>query len=137
VRGAFFGLDHDSDPGRVAAAVLEGVAFAHADGLAALREVGTRVDALSMIGGGARSRFWGSILAAALDVRLDYLDAGEVGPSLGAARFAQMAATGAPAAQICTRPSVIATIVPDPRLAAALAPKRERFRAAYTALKHI
>ncbi len=137
VRGAFLGLGHDSDPGRMAAAVLEGVAFAHADGLAAVRAAGTTVDALSVIGGGARSRFWGSILAAVLDVRLEYLDGGEVGPSLGAARLAQMAATGAPAAQICTRPPVTATIAPDPRLAAALAPKRERFRAAYPALKHI
>ena len=137
VRGAFLGLDNDSDPGRMAAAVLEGVAFAHADGLAALRAAGTTVDTLSVIGGGARSRFWGSILAAALDVRLEYLDGGEVGPSLGAARLAQMAATGAPAAQICTRPPVTATIAPDPRIAAALAPKRERFRAAYPALKHI
>ena len=137
VRGAFLGLDHDSDPGRMAAAVLEGVAFAHADGLAALRDAGTRVDALSVIGGGARSRFWGSILAAALDVRLEYLDGGEAGPALGAARLAQMAATGAPAAQICSRPPVTATIAPDPGLAAALSRKWERFRAAYSALRHI
>jgi xylulokinase len=137
VRGAFLGLDHDSDPGRMAVAVLEGVAFAHADGLDALREAGTNVDALSVIGGGARSAFWGSILAAALDVRLDYLDGGEVGPSLGAARLAQMAATGAPAAKICTRPPVTATIAPDPRIAEALARKRERFRAGYPALKYI
>ncbi len=137
VRGAFLGLDHDSDPGRMAACVLEGVAFAHADGLAALRDAGTTIDTLSVIGGGARSRFWGSILAAALDVQLNYLDGGEVGPSLGAARLAQMAVTGAPAAQICTRPAVIATIAPDRKIAASLAGKRERFRAAYPALQHI
>jgi xylulokinase len=117
--------------------VLEGVAFAHADGLDALRKAGTTVEALSVIGGGARSRFWGSILAAALDVRLEYIDGGELGPSLGAARLAQIAATGARATQICTRPPVTATITPDPRIAAALALKRERFRAAYPALKHI
>ena len=137
VRGAFLHLGNESDPARIAAAVLEGVAFAHADGLAALREAGTSVDTLGVIGGGARSRYWGSILAAALDVRLAYLDGGEVGPALGAAKLAQMAVTGAGAAEVCTRPQVLAEIVPDPALAERLAPKLERFRRAYPAIKSL
>jgi xylulokinase len=68
VRGALLGLDNDSDRGRIAAAVLEGVAFSLADGLAALREGGTEIAALTVIGGGARSRHWGKVIAAALDV---------------------------------------------------------------------
>ncbi len=137
VRGAFLGLDNESDPGRIAAAVLEGVAFAHADGLAALREAGTVVERLAVIGGGARSRYWGTILASALDVRLEYLDGGEVGPALGAAKLAQMAVTGASAAEVCTRPALREMIEPDPALANRLAPKYARFRRAYPALRGV
>lgn len=137
VRGAFLGLGNESNPASIAAAVLEGVAFAHADGLAALRAAGTKVDALSVIGGGSRSTYWGRIIAAALNVRLDYLDGGEVGPALGAARLAQIAVTGAAISDVCTRPSLITSIGPDADLAARLAPKLEKFRAAYPALKSI
>lgn len=135
VRGAFLGLGHDSTPGRMAVAVLEGVAFAHADGLAALQAAGTRIENLSVIGGGARSRFWGRIIAATLGVRLDYLDGGEVGPALGAARLAQIAATGADSASVCIRPPVRESILPEPDLAGRLSAKRERFRAAYPAIR--
>ena len=137
VRGAFLGMGNETNRGRMAAAVLEGVAFALADGLAALREAGTQVDELSVIGGGSRSRYWGTILAAALDVRLAYLDGGEVGPALGAARLAQMAVTGASAAEACTRPPVNRILEPDPALAARLASKIERFRRAYAAIRDI
>ena len=137
LRGGFLGLGNESDPGRMAAAVLEGVAFAHADGLAALREAGTRVEALSVIGGGARSRHWGAIIAAALGVRLDYIDGGEVGPALGAARLAEMAVTGASAAQACARPALLASIEPDPLLAERLAPKLDKFRLAAAAIRDL
>ena len=134
VRGAFLRADNQTDAARLAAAVLEGVAFALADGLDALREAGTRVDVLSVIGGGARSRYWGTIIAAALDVRLQYLDGGEVGPALGAAKLAMMAVTGMSAREACTRPQVVATIEPDPALAERLAPKLAKFRRAYPAI---
>ncbi|MFM5908200.1 MAG: FGGY-family carbohydrate kinase, partial [Novosphingobium sp.] len=137
VRGAFLGLGNESDPERLAAAVLEGVAFAHADGLAALREAGTRVDSLSVIGGGARSQYWGTILAAALDARLVYLDGGEVGPALGAAKLAQIAVTGASPEAVCVRPPVRAEIEPDRVLAEKLAPKLDKFRRAYAAIHSI
>lgn len=137
VRGAFLGLGNESEPGRIAAAVLEGVAFAHADGIAALRSAGTRIEALSVIGGGSRSTYWGRIIAAAIDVRLDYLDGGDVGPALGAARLAQIAVTGASVADVCVRPPLRESVEPDAVLAARLAPNLEKFRAAYPALKSI
>src|SRR6516165_5254892 len=112
VRGAFLGLDHDTGSERLAAAVLKGVAFAHADGLHALREAGTRVEQLSVIGGGARSRHWGRILAAALGVQLVYLEGGEIGPALGAAKLARMGVTGASATEACQRPPVSHVIEP-------------------------
>lgn len=137
VRGAWLGLDNETTPSRLAAAVLEGVAFAHADGLLALRDAGTEVSRLSVIGGGARSRTWGTILSAALEAELDYLDGGEVGPALGAAKLAWMGVTGEDAATACTRPPVAASVAPDRDLTDRLAPKLSRFRAAYPALARI
>jgi xylulokinase len=131
VRGAFLGLDHETDAGRLSQAVLEGVAFAIADGLDALREAGTRVARLSVIGGGARSDYWGRILAAVLELPLVYLEGGDVGPALGAARLARAAVEGSVAAELFAAPPVSHVIEPDPDLRSRLLDKQQAFRAAY------
>ena len=132
VRAAFLRLDNDTDAGRLSQAVLEGVAFALADGLDVLREAGTTVERLAVIGGGARSRYWGQVIAAAMEVELVYLQGGEVGPALGAARLAQLGVDGGDPAEICVAPPVSHTIVPDPALVSALAEKKAAFRQAYS-----
>lgn len=131
VRGAFLRLDNDTDAGRLSQAVLEGVAFALADGVDVLREAGTTIDRLAVIGGGARSRYWGETLAAAMEVELVYLQGGEVGPALGAARLAQLAVDGGDPATVCVAPPVSHRIAPDPALVSALAEKKAAFRQAY------
>jgi xylulokinase len=131
VRGAFLQLDNDTDPNRLAQAVLEGVAFALADGLDVLREAGADVAELAVIGGGARSLHWGETIAAAMEVPLVYLQGGEVGPALGAARLAQIAVDGGTPAEVCVAPPVSHVITPDAALVARLAPKKAAFRAAY------
>lgn len=135
VRGAFLRLDNDSGPDRLAQAVLEGVGFALADGLRVLREAGTTIDRLSVIGGGARSGYWGQTLAAAMDIELVYLQGGEVGPALGAARLAQLAVDGGTPADVCLPPPVAHTIAPDPALVDRLAPKYAAFRDAYPRIR--
>lgn len=132
--GAFLGLTHDTDGPALARAVLEGVAFGAADGLSALLDGDADIETLSVIGGGARSRFWGGILAAALDWPLDYHADGEVGPAFGAARLGRLAATGEDADALCRRPPVIETIAPDPELAQRYHAKLKRFRSAYRGL---
>lgn len=131
VRGAFLGLDNDTDAGRLAQAVLEGVGFALADGLKALTETGTRIEALRVIGGGARSLYWGRIIAATLETPLTYLHGGEVGPALGAARLAQLAVDGGDPAAICTAPPVRHVIEPDSALVRRLSDKKLQFQSAY------
>jgi xylulokinase len=131
VRGAFLGLDNETDAPKLAQAVLEGVAFGLADGLDALRDAGTTVDTLAVIGGGARSGYWGRIIAAAFDTPLVYLQGGEVGPALGAARLAQVAVDGGDPVRICAAPPVARVIDPKPELVDRLAPKLAAFRAAY------
>jgi xylulokinase len=132
VRGAFLRLDNDTDAGRLSQAVLEGVAFALADGVDVLREAGTTIDRLAVIGGGARSRYWGETLAAAMEVELVYLQGGEVGPALGAARLAQLGVDGGDPATVCVAPPVSHRIAPDPALVSALAEKKAAFRQAYS-----
>jgi xylulokinase len=132
VRGGFLRLDNDTTPERLAQAVLEGVAFALADGLSVLRDAGSDLARLSVIGGGARSRYWGETLAAALNVELVYLRGGEVGPALGAARLAQIAVDGGSPEEVCVAPPVSHSISPDQTLADRLAPKLSAFRDAYS-----
>jgi xylulokinase len=92
--GVFLGLTHATGRPQLVRALLEGVAFAFADGQAALTAAGTAIGEVSVIGGGARSQFWGRILAAALNRPLHYPAGGELGPAFGAARLGRLAATG-------------------------------------------
>ena len=134
VRAGFLGLDSDTDAAAISQAVLEGVAFALADGLDALRAAGTTVDGLSVIGGGARSRYWGRILSAALGTPLRYLQGGEVGPALGAARLAQIAGESADPRDVCRPPPTAFVVEPDAHDAERLAPRLAAFRRAYSSL---
>ncbi len=131
VRAAFLGLDNDTDAGSLSQAVLEGVAFALADGLDALRGAGTHVAELRVIGGGSRSPYWGRILSAALGVPLTYGPGGEVGPALGAARLARLADEGGDPRDVCLPPPVDRVVEPRPDDVAALADRRATFAQAY------
>ncbi len=134
-KGVFFGLDQATRRGDLGWAVLEGVAFAFADGHDALLETGTEIDSLSVIGGGARSPLWGRILAAALRRSLTYHAGGEVGPALGAARLARLAVTGECPGEVCTPPRTDRVVEPDEELVGRLAPRLERWRALYRVLR--
>lgn len=135
VRGAFLNLDNDSDASRLAGAVLEGVAFALADGMEALKEAGTRVETLTVIGGGARSDYWGRLIAAALNTPLVYRHGGDVGPALGAARLAQLSVQDGNIHEVCAPPPISHTIEPDQRIAERLSHKQEQFRGAYARVR--
>ncbi len=138
--GVFFGLTTATTRADMTRAVLEGVAFALADGLDALEGEGegpARIPMLTAIGGGARSSLWLGILAAALQRPLQTVEGSEVGPALGAARLAAIASGAGGIADICTRPSVTATFDPNPALTQALLPKRALYRRLYPALNDL
>lgn len=130
-RGVLFGLSHDSGAASVGQAVLEGVAFAFADGLDALLKGGGRVDDITVIGGGARSSYWGRILAAALNRPLSYRRDAEVGPAYGAAKLAQICATGVEPESACAPPPLLNIVEPRPADVEIMARKRRRFRSLY------
>jgi xylulokinase len=133
-QGAFFGLTHAGTRASGAYAVLEGVAFGLADGLAALQSSGTRVSALSLVGGGARSALWAQLIADALDVEIRTHAGGEAGGALGAARLGWLA-DGGQLAQACRKPEITARYLPDPTRHASLQGRLARFRELYQRLK--
>jgi xylulokinase len=134
-RGALLGLTHDSDAAAIGQAVLEGVAFALAEGLAAITATGTQVTELTVVGGGARSRYWGRLISAALDKPLVYRSGSDIGPALGAACLARILSSGWSPERICTPPRADFRIEPARADVRALADSQQRFRAAYGCLK--
>ena len=133
--GAFVGLHHDVGRAELGYAVLEGVAFALADGQRALRDSGAELGELSVIGGGARSAFWGRILSAALGLPLAYREAAAVGPALGAARLAMIGHAGATPADVCPPAPLVATVEATPEAAARAAERLATYRGLYADLK--
>ena len=109
--------------------MLEGVALGLAQGLGAL-SAPERTGSFTVAGGGARSAWWGRVLAAALGRPLVYREGGEVGPALGAAKLAQLCVGGDPEA-VLAPPKITATVEPDADDTERLAAKAERFAALY------
>jgi xylulokinase len=135
-RGVFFGLRPDTTPAELTGAVLEGVAFAFADGLDVLTEKSDQVGEISVTGGGARLPYWGRLIAAALRRPLTYRAGGEVGAALGAARLARLAAGETSEEEVCTAPPVERVVQPDTALSALLASRRRTFQRLYRDLEN-
>jgi xylulokinase len=131
-RGVLFGLTPDSSRAQMIQAVLEGVAFSLADGVTALKSAGIAVGATGFIGGGARSRLWARIIAAATGLTLNRVAGGEHGAAFGAARLGRMATGGPLHAEM---PAIIETIEPDRGLRDAYLPRLEAYRSLYRVLR--
>ncbi|GIX22173.1 MAG: xylulokinase [Gammaproteobacteria bacterium] len=131
-KGVFFGLTHATERADLVIAVLEGVAFAFADGQQALYDAGTAIEEVSVIGGGAASVLWGRILASVLGRKLIYREGAELGPAFGAARLARFGDTG----RIEVEPQPIRRVAePEPELQALYARLWPRYRALYQTLE--
>lgn len=134
-QGVFFGLTHETDRAALAQAALEGVAFGLADGVDALRNAGAEIESLSVIGGGARSHYWGQILASTFDLPLIYRDSGTVGPAYGAAQIARLGLSGEAIEDVCKPPPVTHVIEPDTDKREQLALRHTKFKSLYSALE--
>jgi xylulokinase len=135
-RGVFFGIGADTGAADLALAVMEGVAFAFADGLQVLLEQGGAIGEISVSGGGARFPFWGRLLSAALDRPLTYRQGSEISAALGAARLGRMALAGAAAAVVSAPPPIVRTIEPERAMVQLLAERRQLFKRLYQDLVH-
>jgi len=92
-RGVFFGLSGLHTRAHCIRAVLEGVAFSQKECLDVFAEMGVGFDKMYMVGGGARSPLWRSILADVYGAPVTTVKNTE-GPALGAAILAAVG-TGA------------------------------------------
>lgn len=134
-RGSFVGLGAEMDRGALARAVMEGVAFAFADNLAALRTAGTEVERVMAVGGGSRSRAWLQIMANTLNLPIDIPAEGDFGGAFGAARLGLVAAEGADPVAVCLPPDIRNTVEPYAAAVESYAAAHRRYRALYPAIQ--
>lgn len=129
-RASLLGLGAGTTRDDLAYAVIEGVAFAFADGLEALSAAGTQTGTLLALGGGSRSDVWLQLMADVLDRPLARPAGAEVGPALGAARLAQLS-LGLPAEAVLGPPAIARRFEPCADHQASLAARLARFRRAW------
>jgi xylulokinase len=132
-QGVFFGLGHNTDAAELGRAVLEGIAFA--DGQQALMAAGAKIEQVSVIGGGSRSKLWGKILASVLNKPLIYRQGAEVGPAYGAARLAKIGFNNINAIEVCVASGVDYIIKPQPQMAKYYHAQHIKYQQLYRSLK--
>ena len=103
---------------------MEGVAFSFADGVDVLDAAGARPVRPLLVGGGARSEFWGQMIADVTGLTIDLAAGAEAGAALGAARLGMLAAGAGAVEAVCVASAGPARVHPrsrtgrDPRAAA-------------------
>ncbi len=137
-RGTFTGLTMDTKREDMLLAVLEGVAFAIRDSFEKAKELGIKIEASNICGGGAKSPLWQKIMANVLGIRLDKVKT-EQGPGYGGAILA-MVGTGAysDVDEACGKlVEISSSVYPDEKLTALYDKKYQNFRKIYPALKDV
>ena len=137
IRAAFIGMSQESDAKVMTHAVLDGVAFAFRESLDALRGGGAVVKRLTAVGGGTHSEIWLKIIATVLNVPIDLPVAGDVGGAFGGARMGMMAETGKSYKDVCTKPKIARTIMPEKSALDAYEAAYARYTKIYSAVKDI
>ena len=132
-QASWTGLSHEHQRADLAYAVAEGVGFGLRDGLLTLGQGSAPPQALSLVGGGARSAWWAQLLAHVLGLRLNVHAGGELGGALGAARLGWLCAGGR-LDEVCRQPPIEQRYEPDPATHQRLLERHRRFQALYRAL---
>jgi xylulokinase len=131
--GMFAGLRAEHGAAAFVFAVMEGVAFSFADGVDVLDAAGARPIRPLLVGGGARSEFWGQMIADVTGLTIELASGAEAGAALGAARLGMLAAGAGSVEAVCARPAVQREFKPNPERAAAHGLRLKRYRALYQA----
>lgn len=127
--GSFFNLRHETSRALLGYAVIEGVAFGLADGLAALGDARHHIQQCSLTGGGARSTLWAQLMADVLQLPIVTHSASASG-ALGAARLAWLADSGNEH-EVCLKPAVQARYQPNVARSEVLQKRLRLFRELY------
>ncbi|MSP53167.1 MAG: xylulokinase [Gammaproteobacteria bacterium] len=134
-RAVFFGMTHETQRPQLTQAVLEGVALNFAEGQDCILQSGMQIKKIAVVGGGARSLYWGKILAATLNQPLTYYANREIGGALGAARLAYLAVNGVASLSDFPCLPIEQIIEPNTQWVDKYAKKKERFKKLYQAIK--
>jgi len=134
-RGVFIGLTVRHTRADMIRAVLEGVTMNLRVILDAFRAQGTPIEAMRLIGGGARGRFWNQIMADIYGIPVHRLAILEEATSMGAALAGGVGVGLYPDfSMIETMNRVVEVIAPDPAAQAVYEEVYPIFEAAYQAL---
>ena len=134
-RGSFVGIDISSNTTDLTQAILEGVAFALRDNLAALNETGTQLSRVIAVGGGSASDYWLSLLATVLNLQIDRPESGDFGAAFGAARLAMASVSRADTHTIMTLPKIAQSFEPNSDLQSEFDNTYQTYRDLYPAIK--
>ncbi len=134
-RGAFVGLTIRHTRSDMIRAVLEGVAMNLRLILEAFQAQGAEVEAMRLIGGGARGRIWNQIMADTYGIPVQRLAILEEATSMGAALAGGIAVGLYPGFSMATEMNPVAEAIdPDPTHQATYAELTEIFKETYRAL---
>lgn len=137
-RGVMIGLDLKTGPETIGWAILEGVAFHITEAIDAQRAAGLAIEHAMLVGGGAKSRLWGEMIASLVDQPLDLPVGREVAASIGAARLAKVACgDGDLMETLCRKTIPEDRVLPRPELAAILLGRFDTFRDVFSRMKDI
>ena len=127
--GALSGLTLSTDRAALGYAVMEGVAFQVRECVAAQGGAGVVFREVALVGGGARSRLWASMIATAIDRQLRLPEGAELAANLGAARLGRVAASAVPPLEVLAQPRPVSdTVQPDASMRRRLADRFEAYR---------
>jgi xylulokinase len=130
-RGLFADLRADHGAEALIYAVLEGVAFALADGLEILEQAGATPASFTSVGGGSRSIFWLQMIADVLSIPLEVAVDGAAGASIGAARLAMLAVGAGTEADVCRKAAASMRLTAEDNNRSMFERRRARFKALY------
>ena len=137
-RGAFVGLTIRHTRAHLYRAVLEGITMNLRVILDAFRQQGTRIDAMRVIGGGARGRLWNQMMADIYGMPVHRLAILEEATSMGAALVGGVGVGLYPDfSMIETMNDIAVTVLPDPKRRAVYDRMQPIFNKLYEALAPI
>ena len=131
--GAFFDIKRHHHQGDLMRAVMQGVSFAIADAYDVLTDEGGSPSSILATGGGSQNITWIQYIASIIGAPISIPKHMEIGAAMGAARLA-MLASGQKIDAVCRPPAIAQTIQPNPEMAAALAPARQKSQDLYQTL---
>ncbi len=136
-KASFIGMTHGTTNAELTQSVLESIAFAIADCEQVILETGASMENVSVIGGGAKSPYWGKIISSVLGRPLLYHNESTVGPAFGAARLALYEDSNLALEQVFIRPEIENTINQNLTIQKKLEYRLELYRKTYRKLKEV